>query len=62
MNGLRAEPPPKTMSIPSNKRIMITGASQNFRRSFMKNHKSLINSIVLLFCLVLPPAGYISFS
>ena len=43
------EPPPITIKKPSNNKTNITGANQNFFRSFINSHKSLSKSIVSLF-------------
>lgn len=40
-----AEPPDKTMSIPKNNSMIISGISQNFFLVFKKSIKSLISSI-----------------
>lgn len=41
------EPPPITIKNPSKSKIMITGASQNFLRSFINIHKSFSKSIFI---------------
>lgn len=51
MNGAMALLPPKTISKPNKSNAIITGANQNFFRSFMKNHKSFNMSILIdAFC------------
>lgn len=47
------EPPPITIKNPSSSSTMITGASQNFFRSFMNIHKSFSKSILTQFILEL---------
>ena len=49
MNGATELPPPNTTKNPISIKIMITGASQNLRRSFIKSQKSFKNSIVLFY-------------
>ena len=48
MNGAIALLPPQTIKKPISKNITITGANQNFLRSFKKNQISLRNSIAIL--------------
>ena len=45
MNGATELPPPMTIKKPINIKIIITGANQNLRRSFIKSKKSFKNSI-----------------
>ena len=39
--------PPNTISNPNSSNNMMTGANQNFLRSFMKSQRSFKNSIVI---------------
>lgn len=45
MNGAMDDPPPITIKNPRSNKTTITGANQNFLRSFIKPHKSLSKSI-----------------
>ena len=55
MNGAMALPAPNTINIANNSNIIITGANQNFLRSFIKSQRSFKNSILFhinyYFCL-----------
>ncbi len=47
MKGATALDPPKTIKIPNNNKISITGRSQNFFLCLKKLHKSFKNSITI---------------
>jgi hypothetical protein len=47
MNGAMALPLTKTINNPNSNNTIMTGASQNFFRSFIKSHRSFKNSILL---------------
>jgi hypothetical protein len=53
MNGAMALPPPNTIKMPNNSKTIITGANQNFLRSFIKSQRSLKMSIIIPFFFIL---------
>ena len=46
MKGAKALLPPKTINKPNSNKTIITGANQNFFRSFKKNQMSFMKSII----------------
>jgi len=48
INGARADPPAKTISMPKSRRIIINGNSQNFFLVLRKVHRSFRNSVICI--------------
>ena len=48
INGARADPPAKTISMPKSRRIIINGNSQNFFLVLRKVQRSFKNSVICI--------------